>query len=118
MPAQTRRTEAERVPTPKRRVQRIRDGVAAICAALLLLTSAGAHANIDEETSNQTASPLVDLFLLRPLGFFSFGIGAIAFAFPVLPVVLITRPQEIGVPFMMMVGKPAQYVFVDRLGSH
>lgn len=116
--ARSQRIEAERIHAPKRRLQRLRDGVAVACAALLLLTSAGAQANIDEDMSGQAAPPLVDLFILRPLGLVAFGIGSLVFAFPVAPVVLITRPQEIGVPFLLMVGRPARYVFVDPIGSH
>ena len=112
----TRVAHASRVAPSSRS---LKSALTAVCLALLLLTSTTAHADLGARGSvDGNASAVVDLLMLRPLGFLAFGTGAVLFLFPVAPIVLITRPQEIAIPLAFMVGRPAQYVFIDPLGSH
>ncbi len=45
-------------------------------------------------------------------------VGAMLFAFPVAPVVAITRPTEFRKPLERLILSPARYTFVDPLGYH
>jgi hypothetical protein len=54
---------------------------------------------------------------LRPAGFVSLVFGTALFL-AAAPIVLVTRPQEIGRPFQQLVVQPAKYVWVDPLGEH
>jgi hypothetical protein len=55
--------------------------------------------------------------LLRPAGFVGLVVGTGLFV-ATLPIVLITRPHEVGTPFRELVAGPARYVWVDPLGGH
>ena len=63
------------------------------------------------------ASPVVDVMLLRPAGFVSLVVGSGLFLVTA-PIVVLTRPHEIGKPFEQLVLRPAKYVWVDPLGGH
>jgi hypothetical protein len=62
-------------------------------------------------------SPVVDVFLLRPIGLLTVIAGTGLFLVS-LPFVAITRPHEVGKPFEALVATPARYVWMDPLGSH
>ena len=62
-------------------------------------------------------SPTFDVLFLRPLGLATFVGGFVVFVAS-LPIVLITRPHEIGKPFDRLVVRPAKYVWVDPIGTH
>jgi hypothetical protein len=102
---------------------RIRRAVAALCTIVLIAGLAGpAFANSPEFTSqlpaeNATSHPVVDVMLLRPLGLAALVTGTAIFV-PAGVLTLVTRPQEIGVPFGYLVVAPARYVWVDELGKH
>ncbi len=108
---------------------RTRRIVAALSAVLLItgtmLPSAAAATNADTYVDNSgsmmndsSSHPLLDLLLLRPLGLVTFLAGSVLFIVPVLPLVVITRPTDIGKPFEALVIRPARYVWVDPLGAH
>lgn len=84
-------------------------------AALLLSTSASAQTIAQGDAAN--APPVVDVMVLRPAGFVSLVIGTGLFV-AVSPLVLITRPHEIGTPFEALVAKPAKYLWRDPIGGH
>ncbi|MFO0689630.1 MAG: hypothetical protein U0900_13060 [Myxococcota bacterium] len=98
---------------------RIRRTVAAVTAALLLATVATSpsYAQTRSQGDAANASPVVDVMLLRPVGFVSLvvGIGLMA---ALTPIILITRPQEINKPFEQLVVKPARFLWVDPIGGH
>lgn len=98
---------------------RIRRSVAAVTAALLLSTVATtpsfAQTRAQEDAAN--ASPVVDVMLLRPVGFLSLVVGVGLMA-ALTPIVLITRPHEINKPFEQLVIKPARFLWVDPIGGH
>ena len=62
-------------------------------------------------------SPVVDVLLLRPVALVTL-IGGSALFVVSLPLIVITRPQEIGGPFESLVATPARYIWMDPLGTH
>ena len=98
---------------------RLRQIVAATAAVLLLSsafsTSAMAQTRTQDEAAHAPA--VVDGLLLRPAGFISLVVGTGLFL-AVTPIVLITRPHEIGKPFNELVVRPARFLWVDPLGGH
>ena len=92
----------------------------AVLAALLLFStvfssSAMAQSQSQYDAANAPAS--VDVLILRPAGFISLIVGTALFLV-MSPIVLITRPHEIGVPFKELVVRPAKYLWADPLGGH
>jgi len=98
---------------------RLRRILALMAATLMffatLATSASASDVAQGDAANAPA--VVDVVMLRPAGFVSLVVGTGLFlAFS--PIVLVTRPQEIGRPFKQLVVRPAKYLWVDPLGGH
>jgi len=98
--------------------------ILAVMAATLMFQAAfvqSAAAQTVAQTVAQgdaaNASPVVDVMLLRPAGFVSLVVGSGLFLVTA-PIVLVTRPHEIGKPFKQLVLRPAKYVWVDPLGGH
>jgi hypothetical protein len=91
---------------------------AAAFSVLVLLSGATAPAMAEIETAREPSSKMVDLIVLRPLGLVSLVLGTVLFIAPVAPITLLTRPQELGVPFGAMVASPARYIWADPLGTH
>lgn len=98
---------------------RIRQSVAGLTAALLLVTAAATPAIAQSRTQGDAAnaSPVLDVMLMRPAGFVSLVVG-VGLMVILTPLVLITRPQEINKPFEQLVVKPARFLWVDPIGSH
>jgi hypothetical protein len=98
---------------------RIRRSVAAVTAALLLSTVATtpSFAQTRAQGDAANASPVLDVMLLRPVGFISLVVGVGLMA-ALTPIVLITRPHEINKPFEQLVVKPARFLWVDPIGGH
>lgn len=59
----------------------------------------------------------VDVLILRPAGFLGLVVGTGLFLL-LTPIVLITRPHEIGIPFKELVVRPAKFLWVDPIGGH
>jgi len=98
---------------------RLRRIVAVIAATLLFSTvfSTSAMAQTRSQTDSANAPAAVDVLLLRPAGFISLVVGTGLFLV-LSPIVLLTRPHEIGIPFKELVVRPAKYLWVDPLGGH
>ena len=98
---------------------RIRRSVAAVTAALLLSTLATTPSSAQTRAQGDAAnaSPVLDVMLLRPVGFVSLVVGVGLMA-ALTPIVLITRPHEINKPFEQLVLKPARFLWVDPIGGH
>jgi len=94
---------------------RLRRILAIVSAALLLSTTVTAQMISQGDAANAPA--VVDVMLLRPAGFISLVVGTGLFL-ALTPIVLITRPHEIGTPFNALVAKPAKYLWRDPLGGH
>jgi hypothetical protein len=102
---------------------RIRSFVAALTVVALLTGSAApafAEEDFKDSTDGYEASvPVVfDVLLLRPLGLLMTAGGLVLYAFPVLPITLVTRPTQIFKPLGPLVATPAKYTFSDPIGSH
>jgi len=69
------------------------------------------------QSGSDPVSPTVDVLLLRPVAFVSLIAGTGLFLISA-PIVLITRPHEIGKPFDRLVAEPARYIWMDPLGTH
>lgn len=99
---------------------RLRRIVAVIATALMFSTTiastATAGSNVDQGDA-ANAPAVVDVLILRPAGFVSLAVGFTLFVVS-SPIVLITRPHEIGRPFKDLVVRPAKYIWVDPLGGH
>jgi len=94
--------------------------ILAVTAAILLLstvfsTSGMAQTRSQSDAANAPAA--VDVLLLRPAGFISLVVGTGLFL-ALSPIVLVTRPHEIGTPFKELVVRPAKYLWADPLGGH
>jgi hypothetical protein len=90
--------------------------VLALAAVLVAPTSSLASTNID--TVGDTGSPpMVDLFLMRPLGMMMLAASCAIFV-PAAALTAMVRPSELHVPYELLVQDPARFVFVDPLGSH
>jgi hypothetical protein len=98
---------------------RLRRFFAVACAALLLTTTLASSASSQTLAQGDAANApaVVDVMMLRPAGFVSLVVGTGLFL-ALTPIVLITRPHEIGTPFRDLVVKPAKYLWVDPIGKH
>ena len=94
---------------------RLRPILAVMAAILMFPTTATAQTVSQDDAAN--ATPVVDVILLRPAGFVSLVVGTGLFI-ATSPIVLITRPHEIGKPFKSLVVRPAKYLWVDPIGGH
>jgi len=82
-------------------------------------TASATERDVHIDPGAESTSPVTfDLLVLRPAGIVGFLTGTALFLVPVMPLTLITRPQDMGKPFGVMVVKPARYVFADPLGKH
>lgn len=103
--------------------RRIRKLFAALCVlALLVAAGSPAYAASNRSMSammegTDPVSPTFDLLILRPVGMVGL-VGGFSLFVISSPIMLITRPHEIGTPWNNMVVKPAQYVWSDPLGQH
>jgi hypothetical protein len=61
---------------------------------------------------------VVDALILRPMGLLVTAGGLVLYAFPVLPIVALTRPTDMFKPLGPLVAAPAKYTFSDPLGYH
>jgi len=97
----------------------VRRFLAVACAALLLMVASGtpAEAQTRSQDDSAHAPAAVDVMLLRPAGFVGLVVGTGLFV-ATLPIVLITRPHEVGTPFRELVARPARFVWADPIGGH
>jgi hypothetical protein len=79
-------------------------------------TSAFAGSNIGT-VEGEKAHPIVDLMLMRPLGFAMLLVSGAAWV-PAELLTLMVRPQDRQKPIDYMLKGPAKFVFVDPLGEH
>ena len=89
-----------------------------VAVALLAVQVGTAAANAQSLEDQGKVNVIFDAVVLRPLGMAMTAIGGLLFAFPVGPLVGITRPSEIHKPLEFLVLRPARYTFSDPLGHH
>ena len=78
-------------------------------------SSTGLQTRSQGDSSNAPA--VVDVLLLRPAGFLGLIVGTGLFLISA-PIILVTRPHEIGKPFKQLVVRPAKYLWADPIGGH
>ncbi len=101
-----------------RNIRRLAATVAVVALLLAPATGAFAGSRIGMgELENSTASPMIDLILMRPLGLVGLGLST-AVWIPAQLMTMIVRPSEWEAPIDHMLKKPYEFVFVDPLGSH
>jgi hypothetical protein len=98
---------------------RFRRFMAVMAAVMLFSTifSTTGMAQTRAQADVENAPVAVDVLLLRPAGFISLIVGTALFLVT-SPIVLVTRPHEIGKPFKQLVMRPAKFLWVDPLGGH
>ena len=90
-----------------------------IATALLLIQVVPAAAATRGEYETRGATNLVaDAMFLRPLGLVMIGVGTALWAAVVFPVVLLTRPMDVGDSMGHLIWRPIRYTFGDPLGHH
>lgn len=100
----------------------IRHLAAALAVAALLATPGAAFAGSLSNASveAESASPMVDALLMRPLGMLGLGASAV-FWVPAQAVTMAVRwndPEDWRKPYDALLKKPYEFVFVDPLGTH
>lgn len=96
--------------------RRLRGLVVALVASAVLAAPASAYSGrVGQEPDSVPV--IFDMLFLRPVGLVVTGAGLAAFALTA-PIVLVTRPTDIGKPFATLVVNPARFTFVDELGHH
>jgi len=92
---------------------------AALVAVALIFAHAGpAMASAQEFEDRGEVNVFFDAVLLRPIGLVVTALGSVLFAFPVAPIVALTRPADLHKPLDYLVLRPARFTFVDPLGRH
>lgn len=101
-------------------MNRCLQGVAAalVAAALIFAQVTPAAASARGFEDRREVNIIFDAMLLRPLGLAVTAIGGALFAFPIGPIVAVTRLADIRKPLDYLVLRPARYTFVDPLGHH
>ncbi len=71
-----------------------------------------------DEHGSDSAGPMVDLFVMRPLGLGATVLGAALMAPAAVLMTVAGHPQDMNVPFEALVGTPGRFTFVDPIGTH
>lgn len=102
------------------RIGRHAIAVLLVTSMLALAGAAGAdERDVHTDPGAESTCPVgLDVFVLRPVGLVGMFTGFALFLAPVVPLTIVSRPNEMGRPFQAMVVNPARYVFADPLGQH
>jgi hypothetical protein len=82
-----------------------------------MLTSAAAPASAISIANEARSNVVFDAMVMRPLGLGAFLMGSALFTIS-LPLLAVSRPEDIGTPWRILVAAPAKYVWGDPLGEH
>jgi len=88
----------------------------ALAATLLAPSASLAATNIDT-VGDRGSPPMVDLFLMRPLGLAMLGASCMLFV-PAAALTAAFRYQELPTTYEILIEEPVRFVFIDPLGSH
>jgi hypothetical protein len=95
--------------------------LAALVALFMLslsATTSQAASTRSGMSSKDSRTPVVfDVLILRPLGLATLALGAGLFVIS-LPLVAVTRPQDIEKPFNIFLVRPCRFIWKDELGGH
>lgn len=95
----------------------IRRTFAALVALVLLSIAANPAPAADRMTERSSAPVIFDAMIMRPLGFLTLGLGTGLFVIT-LPILAVTHPQDVGLPWNILVVRPAKFIWADPLGQH
>ena len=101
-------------------MNRCLQGLAAalVTAALIFSQAAPAAAAARDFENRGEVNVAFDAMILRPMGLMMTAFGGALFAFPIAPIVAITRPKDLRKPLELLVMRPVRFTFVDPLGHH
>jgi hypothetical protein len=89
-----------------------------VAAAIIFTQTTPATAAAEDFGDRGAVNVVFDAMVLRPMGMAVTALGGMLFAFPVAPIVAVTRVTDIRKPLDALVLRPARYTFVDPLGHH
>jgi hypothetical protein len=101
-------------------MNRCLQGLAAtlVAAAMIFTQTTPAAAAARNFEDRSEVNVIFDAIVLRPMGLAVTALGGMLFAFPVAPIVAVTRSTDMRKPLEALVFRPARYTFVDPLGHH
>lgn len=95
-----------------------RNSALIMALGLILALPFQAHAVTYEDSFENCSYPkMVDLMLIRPVGFATALLGTAFFVMPLAPVGFLMVPDEMGTIASTLVGKPFAFVFDRPLGQ-
>jgi hypothetical protein len=101
------------------RFRRLAASLAIASLVLSLASPSLAEGRLAEVGDEVSSVPMIfDVVVMRPIGLTSTIIGSLFYLFPVMPIMAITRPSDIGKPLGPLVGAPARFTFKDPIGQH
>ena len=87
-------------------------------SAAMSTSSNGSSTSVAQNEHDADPSPpLFDMMVMRPLGLGVLAAGTLLML-PVGAIMLMIRPADIKLPYELLMKEPAQFVFVDPMGSH
>jgi hypothetical protein len=89
-----------------------------VAAAMIFIQATPATAAARDFEDRGSVNVVFDAMVLRPMGLAVTALGGMLFAFPVAPIVAVTRPADLRKPMEALLLRPARYTFVDPLGHH
>ena len=90
----------------------------AVGFATLLLCTAATPAAAGYNTDEAASTPVVfDVLIMRPVGFVALGLGTGLFVAS-LPILAVSRPQDIDKPWHTLIVRPCRFLWSDPLGEH
>ena len=99
-------------------LDRTRRFMAVLAAATMILAAAMPTTAMADSHGEAASTPVTfDVILMRPVGFVTLGLGTGLFL-GTLPLVLVTRPQDIDTSAETLVARPARFLWKDSLGGH
>ena len=102
----------------------IRRSILALALASVLVTPAtqafGESSSFvgQDEHASDSAGPMVDLFVMRPLGLAATVLGAGLMAPAAVLMTVTGQPHHMDVPYQWLLASPVQFTFVDPIGTH
>lgn len=101
------------------RVRRFAALLATVSLIVGLALPAAADRSIYDVQDKTASVPMIfDILVMRPIGLMMTVTGVMVYVFPVVPIMAITRPTDLGKPLGPLVVTPVRFTFGDAIGSH
>jgi hypothetical protein len=96
----------------------LRRACAVLVTSILVLAAATPAAASARNSDQASETPIIfDVLIMRPIGFVALGLGTGLFAAS-MPILAVSRPQDIGKPFDRLIVRPCRFLWSDPLGRH